>query len=70
MHTPFSDHKKSENIFRKSIIVLNPVHSSWEGGFHAITGFSPENLRGGKNCSSISKIYEHFMAFVLFSTGK
>ena len=32
--------------------------------------FSPENLRGGKNCSSISKIYEYFMKFELFSTGK
>ena len=35
-----------------------------------LSGFSPENLRGGKNCSSISKIYEYFMKFVLFSTGK
>ena len=33
-------------------------------------GFSPENLRGGKSCSSISQIYEYFMKFVLFSTGK
>ena len=43
--------------------IFVPMPSTW-------SGFSPENLRGGKNCSSISKIYEHFMAFVLFSTGK